>query len=366
MFVDTKTGALVYVHVDYLMVIGPAHVVKRIREDLAKELVIKWGSAIGAQQPEKYLGKLWQRTADGGMTVRVEQSYWEKLLSMCRMEHCRGVTTPAECGSVQVDEESPELTQQQAQQYRAAVGKIMWAASERPDLAYVAKESARHLQHPTEKDHQRLTCILKYVQKTKSMQLQLVTKTKETETAQEKKDDVIHVYVDANWASDEQRRSTSGGIVWYRGCVIHYWSRTQPVIALSTCEAELLAVSAGAVEGRHIQNVLAELSRKATIRIYSDSSSARAVVMRRGPGRLRHMEIRHLWLQDEMRAKRIEIRAVPTADNPADMMTKAPGITSLELQSARVGLLPCSSTSERDALGHSNEHVTGSNAWRGP
>ena len=41
----------------------------------------------------------------------------------------------------------------------------------------------------------------------------------------------------------------------------------------------MLAVSAGAVEGRHIQNVLAELSRKATIRIYSDSSSARAVDM---------------------------------------------------------------------------------------
>ena len=95
----------------------------------------------------------------------------------------------------------------------------MWAASERQDLAYVAKESARHLQHPTEKDHQRLTRILKYVQKTKSMQLQLVSKTKETETAQEKKDDVIHVYVDANWASDEQRRSTSGGTAWYRGCV---------------------------------------------------------------------------------------------------------------------------------------------------
>ena len=125
--------------------------------------------------------------------------------------------------------------------------------------------------------------------------------------------------------------------------MIHYWSRTQAVIALSTCEAELLAISTGAIEGRHIQNVLAELSREVTIRIYSDSSSARAVVMRRGPGRLRHMEIRHLWLQDEMRAKRMKMRAVPTADNPADMMTKALGRKSLELQSARAGRLLCNS-----------------------
>ena len=93
LFVDTTTNALVYVHVNYLMVIGPAHVVKRIRESLTKELVIKWESAISAQQPEKYLGKLWQRTADGGMSVRVEQSYWEKGMSLCYMEYCRGVTT---------------------------------------------------------------------------------------------------------------------------------------------------------------------------------------------------------------------------------------------------------------------------------
>ena len=81
----------------------------------------------------------------------------------------------------------------------------MGIASERPDLAYVMKESAKYLQHSMEKDYERLTCVLKYVKKLKEVQRQLVMKTKEMETAQKKEDSVIHVCVDATWASDEQR-----------------------------------------------------------------------------------------------------------------------------------------------------------------
>jgi len=114
LFVDTEAGTLMYVHVDDLMVIGSPQP-RRMREDLAKELVIKWGSLTDAQQPEKHPSKLW---------------------------HCRGVATPAECGSISVDEESLELTQQPAQPYRTAADQLMEIASERPDLAYMVKESA--------------------------------------------------------------------------------------------------------------------------------------------------------------------------------------------------------------------------------
>eukprot|EP00972_Heterocapsa_arctica_P000161 24431-Heterocapsa_arctica.AAC.1 len=50
---------------------------------------------------------------------------------------------------------------------------------------------------------------------------------------------VIEVYVDANWASSPDRKSTSGGLITYEGFVLQHWSRTQPCISQSTCEAEL-------------------------------------------------------------------------------------------------------------------------------
>eukprot|EP00972_Heterocapsa_arctica_P052131 7668762-Heterocapsa_arctica.AAC.1 len=53
------------------------------------------------------------------------------------------------------------------------------------------------------------------------------------------KDEVVAIS-DASWAGGPSRRSTSGGIIVYLGVILLCYSRTQPVVALSTCEAELL------------------------------------------------------------------------------------------------------------------------------
>eukprot|EP00972_Heterocapsa_arctica_P058282 8599093-Heterocapsa_arctica.AAC.1 len=60
----------------------------------------------------------------------------------------------------------------------------------------------------------------------------------------EDESDGISVYSDANWAAGPSRRSTSGGCLFYRGAMIMSWSRTQPVVTLSTAEAELTAMGA--------------------------------------------------------------------------------------------------------------------------
>eukprot|EP00972_Heterocapsa_arctica_P045124 6662661-Heterocapsa_arctica.AAC.1 len=58
--------------------------------------------------------------------------------------------------------------------------------------------------------------------------------------------DQITVMVDASWANSEDRKSTSGGVLRLQGFLLATWSRTQNVIAQSSCEAELLALNAGA------------------------------------------------------------------------------------------------------------------------
>eukprot|EP00972_Heterocapsa_arctica_P097189 14339469-Heterocapsa_arctica.AAC.1 len=62
-------------------------------------------------------------------------------------------------------------------------------------------------------------------------------------------DTEVIVLGDANWADGPTRRSTSGGCVYYLNYLLLTYSRTRPVIALSTCEAELLAMCAAASEG---------------------------------------------------------------------------------------------------------------------
>ena len=157
--------------------------------------------------------------------------------------------------------------------------------------------------------------LLKYVNGTQDLVLELGSSEFGVENE-------VTVLADANWAEGPSRRSTSGGTIYFRGVMLMSYSRTQPVVALSTCEAELLAVSTATSEGLFVVHILSEIGIIASLRIMSDSSAARAVVQRRGPGRMKHLQIRHLWLQEGFRRGDFELSVINSDVNIADALTK--------------------------------------------
>ena len=58
------------------------------------------------------------------------------------------------------------------------------------------------------------------------------------------------------------------------------------------------------------------------VRLGTDSSAAKSFVCRRGLGKMRHIEIRDLWLQQEVAQGNVVVEKVPGTENPADLMTK--------------------------------------------
>eukprot|EP00972_Heterocapsa_arctica_P114972 16445414-Heterocapsa_arctica.AAC.1 len=178
--------------------------------------------------------------------------------------------------------------------FRTIVGKLIWMIGDRPDIAYATKELAREVQQPTLKSLLAAKRILRYLQGTMDKVLHI---TIDQNIAM----DQIGVMVDASWANSEDRKSTSGGVLLLQGFLLATWSRTQSVIAQSSCEAELLALNAGGVEGKLAASILTELNRRPILVLRTDSTSAANSTKRRGLGRMRHMDIRELWLQDEIR-----------------------------------------------------------------
>ena len=85
--------------------------------------------------------------------------------------------------------------------------------------------------------------------------------------------------------------------------------------------------------------IVCRLEPEATTLIaYRDSSSAKAVASRRGPGKsTRHKQMRLLWLQERVGAKHLRIVKVATESNPADMLTKALGRSKVEEFCAEIG-----------------------------
>ena len=68
--------------------------------------------------------------------------------------------------------------------------------------------------------------------------------------------------------------------------------------------------------------MLADFGITAKIILYTDSSAARGIIHRAGPGKLRDLETGYLWLQAAVKAKRLQVRKVLGSENPADLFTK--------------------------------------------
>ena len=100
------------------------------------------------------------------------------------------------------------------------------------------------------------------------------------------------------------------------------WSSTQGVVALSSAEAEYYAMLKAASLGSGMQAMCDDIGIHMRLVIHTDSSAAKGISARRGLGKVRHMAVAYLWLQEKLSKKELEVRKVAGSENPADLMTK--------------------------------------------
>ena len=138
------------------------------------------------------------------------------------------------------------------------------------------------------------------------------------------------IHVDSNFAGCQRtRKSTSGGVISWGGGVLKTWAKTQSTIALSSGEAELAAVVKGAAEGLGMQAVLQDFGVKVGLQMLSDATAAIGMVAREGLGKVRHLAVADLWIQQRVRRGDLTVGKVNGKDNPADICTK--GVPEAEI-----------------------------------
>ena len=141
-----------------------------------------------------------------------------------------------------------------------------------------------------------------------------------------KLEDVIHVTADADWAGDPQTRcSTSGGILAIGPCfIVRLWSVTQATVSLSSAESEVKAITQGCVEALYVKHLQEnQTARLFKIKVWTDSSSAKAIMERLGTGRrAKHLEVETLWVQKLEKIGLIPLNKLDTRANVADVLTK--------------------------------------------
>ena len=149
---------------------------------------------------------------------------------------------------------------------------------------------------------------------------------------------MLEVFVDSDWAGcATTRKSTNGGAVVWNGACLKTWSTTQTVIALSSGEAEYYAAVKGCAEGLAIQSYGRDLGIELAVRIATDSSACKGICGRTGIGKLKHLDVQLLWLQDAVRREHVSLVKVRGDKNPADLMTKHLGSQLIATNLARLG-----------------------------
>src|SRR5262249_43723766 len=138
------------------------------------------------------------------------------------------------------------------------------------------------------------------------------------------------VATDAAFADNAaDRKSTQGFLIKLFGGPILWKAGKQATVTTSTTEAELLSLSAGASELYSLQRLFKgldfDLGRPVTSIACDNQQTIRLVTaeMPQLTTRLKHVDIRQHWLRQEVQAKRLSIDYLPTAEMPADGLTKA-------------------------------------------
>ena len=336
-FTSTR-DCFVLVYVDDLLFLGEEQVTNQLFTAIQQQLLLRPTGTLTPGNTVSFLGRNITNRGDH-YEISLNDDYTTTLLTEMGLQDCKPAPAPGTSAlkTATADHEQA-LSQEEHAQFRRAVGKLQWMTYTRPDISYATKELARSLQQPTTADQQKLKHLLRYIKGTRHYK-QIIRPTAKIPP---RAIPDLNVFVDSDWAGCPQtRRSTSGFVITLLGATINYGSRTQATIALSSAEAELYAINTGATEALHLRNLLIELLNvsKVNIKIHTDSSSGKSMATRIGSSRkAKHIDLKHLFIQQLIQHDYVRLIKIHTNDNPADIFTKYVPTDTLQRHLQQAGI----------------------------
>ena len=207
-----------------------------------------------------------------------------------------------------------ELGSEEGRAFRTLAARLNYMGQDDPTVQFAAKEICRKMTSPKVSDFMRVKRLVRFLLGIKAVQWRYPWQDNAAN---------LKVFADSDWAGCLQtRRSTSGGLVMLGEHPMRAWSATQPVVALSSAEAELYSMAEGAARGLALQAMMCEMGAPVSLVVATDSSAAKGFASTRGLGRMRHLEVKDLWLQGLVQCGRLSLVKVRSEHNPADILTK--------------------------------------------
>ena len=258
----------------------------------------------------KYISKLMSTYAPEGVPD-------SRFGASCRLTSHPPSRTPADEDLPQrvlaaVEQSADSIDPALLKAYQSLVGALLYCAvNTRPDVAYAVGMLCRAMGKPTPELYLDALRVLYYLHHHRDIGLRYGASDLD-----------MSGMSDSDWAV---RHSTTGYVFTYAQAAISWGCKKQATIALSSCEAEIVALSESAKEAVFLADFLSELGfpARSPTQLATDNTGARDLSYNpEHHDRVKHVERRHFFIRELVEDQRVVVPFVRTHANLADFFTK--------------------------------------------
>jgi len=213
--------------------------------------------------------------------------------------------------------------------YSSAVGSLMYLMMcTRPDIAQAVSVVSRYLDCPGKGHWEAVKWIFRYLKGTINAHSELGG------------NGILTSYVDSDFGGDFDKRSLTGYVFTLRGCAISWKSTLQSTVALSSTEAEYMAITEAIKEVIWLKVFLGEIASLGDpIMVFCDNQSAVYLTNdRMFHERTKHIDIRYHFVRDVISKSNVLVKKISTEANSADMLTKPLPIAKFKFCSKTISI----------------------------
>lgn len=253
-----------------------------------------------------------------------QTNYCGKVLKKYNLDGAKPVTTPLahhfklSASNAPKEDELEHLAFMKKVPYSQAVGSLMYLmVSTRPDLTYATSLVSRYMALPGKRHWEAVKWVLRYLKGAKEASLHY---RRNDQALNE-----VFGYVDSDFAGDLDKRRSLSGYFFLLGKNLLSWKATlQSVVALSTTEAELIALTEAVKEGIWLKGLLQDFGlQQPKVKIYCNNQST--IFLTKNPqfnSRTKNIVIKYHFIREQIERGEVEVMKVHTTDNATDILMK--------------------------------------------
>ena len=335
LYIHETRGLIILLYVDDMVLAASS----RGSIDWAKAALHKHFNMTDLGELKMFIGVEISRNRSKRTLKAGQAPYIERILREHGMEWCATVTTPVDpavhLAKTETEFLATPANEDNRQRYQSAVGSLMYAMlGTRPDIAYAVGIVSQHCTNPNGHHWTAVKRIFRYLAGMRGLGI-LYGGGARSEG-----------FCDSDWGGSSDRRSTSGYVFMFNGGAISWASRKQPTVALSSTEAEYIALTQATKEVLWLRSLFYEIGAPKHAQQISQISSDNqgAIALAKNPGfhaRSKHIDIQYHFIREhtDTDTGTITLEYCPTDEMTADILTKGLPRARHEKHTAGMGLI---------------------------